>query len=328
MGRYDPGLFEVAMNINRARVFLVFVNVGLAGLTGFTAYKEFKAKDQRSIATAQFEEKLNSELGKIVRVSGRTGLRSNVDQKDLVDMTGQPKAEPVPESTKTVETKATTYSPLEPLIRVLTITCSDNPVESRVGIVRKAAGETGAEAIIFGVGDIVPFANNAQIVAIHTKDVVFQNGEQQETLPINEQPVADGGAGAARQPGTDSRAGAVGNIADYLDVKPDSGIVKVRSGGARAIARDGEQVLEGVIFSTTDIGGGKKALKVDKIPAGSPLSKFGAVDGDVLISVDDIPMSTKAEVVDYAKKNPSKSRFDVKIQRKGGILTKQVLIER
>ena len=51
-------------------------------------------------------------------------------------------------------------------------------------------------------------------------------------------------------------------------------------------------------------------------------------NGDVLVSVNNVPMSTKSEVVDYVKRNKTMSVFEVAIQRRGNIVTKTVTVER
>ena len=95
-----------------------------------------------------------------------------------------------------------------------------------------------------------------------------------------------------------------------------------------ALEREGENVLQGVTFSTTDAPDGGKALRIDSVPQNSLLAQHGVQSGDVLISVDGERMSTKSEVIDYVKRNKNKSAYDVVFQRRGVKHHKRVVIDR
>ena len=89
----------------------------------------------------------------------------------------------------------------------------------------------------------------------------------------------------------------------YVESKKESGNITIKAGGNRALEREGEAVLEGVLSGARPKPGRRQGARVDKVPPDSVLAQHGVQDGDVLISVDDVPMSTKSEVVDYAKQN-------------------------
>jgi S1-C subfamily serine protease len=156
---------------------------------------------------------------------------------------------------------------------------------------------------------------------------VFQNGDNQETVQISETPggPAGGPSGGSSSKPTDSGARPFGT---YIESKKDSNQITIKSGGAIALDREGESVLQGVVFSTTDAAKGGKALRVDKVPPGSLLAQHGVQDGDVLVSVNGQAMSTKSEVVDYVKSHKSTYLFEVVIQRRGGLVHKTVQVER
>ncbi len=318
------------MNINRVRMLLILVNFGLAGLTGFMAYKEIKAKDARSASTKKFLDDVAGQLAQVTRPKGGPSGRAAVDAS-TIDLTGSPPPAPKTETKPNdpVESKLVGI-PLDPLVKILTITWSARQAECSVAMVKKPDKEPGAERFIYGINEVVPFANNAVIKEIRQREVLFWNVDHEEVLPILDKPPEEGGGAKPGPSGTSSRPTADGSqpIETYIDVAPNSNVVKIRAGGDKAFARDGERALDGVTFDTTELSDGKKALRVAKIPPGSVLAKFGAQDGDVLISVDGKPMSSKAEVVDYVKKNPGISAFEVQIQRKGAVVSKRVVIER
>jgi hypothetical protein len=312
------------MNINRVRSLLVLVNIGLAGGTGFTVYKEFENKEARRRQTESFRDQLVTDLKNAPVSTRKDTLRVSIKDSDLVDMTGEsPKA---PEPVR-VESRPETrvLNPLEDMINVVTISYQPDPLAANVAITRKVDPQPGKERSVFRVGDVIPFANDAVVIEIRPREVVFQNGDRMETLKVPDQPSSGGGT-----PGTTSRAGDPGNrpFATYVESKKDSANITIRQGGDRALDREGEAVLEGVIFSSTEAPNGGKALRVDKVPPNSVLAQHGVQDGDVLISVDGLPMSTKSEVVDYAKKNKNKPAFDVTILRRGRNVHKRVIIER
>jgi hypothetical protein len=314
------------MNINRVRTLLVLVNLGLAAGTGFTVYKEFEQKDARRKQTEKFRDDLAAELKARPPATRSDTVRVSIKDQDLVDMTGDMPKAPEPPRPESVATSRT-LTPLKELIKVITISYHPDMTIANASIMKKADVQAGPERSMFRVGDTIPFANDALVVEIRPKEVVFMNGTELEALPVPDQPTAGPGGATSSRPGT---PGDPGNrpFATYVQSKKDSTIVTITSGGDRALEREGENVLEGVSFSTTEAPGGAKALRVDKVPANSVLAQHGVQDGDTLISVDNVPMSSKSEVVAYAKKNKNKGTYDVVIMRQGRRINKRVIIER
>lgn len=312
------------MNINRVRTLLVLANVGLAGATGFTVYKEFENKTARAKETAYFKDDLEADLLKAPAPTRKDQTRTPVKDGDFLDLTGD-RAKP-PEPPRPVEVATTrVLNPLEDLIKVITISYqSENG--GIATITRKAEVGPGVERSNFRVGDMIPFANDAIVVEIKQKEVIFRNGERLETLRVPDTlsvPVGGPSGSSASRPSDPG----LRPFATYIESKKDSGNITIKPGGDRALEREGEAVLEGVIFSSTEVKGGK-ALRVDKVPPTSVLAQHGVQDGDVLVSVDGKPMSSKSEVVDYAKQNKNKQVFDVEILRRGNRVMKTVNIQR
>jgi hypothetical protein len=313
------------MNVNRARTLLVLLNIGLAGGTGYTVYQEFKNKEARRQDAVKFQEQLAYELKNAPSAPRRDAVRVSIKDSDLVDLTGEkPKAPEIQPVASAPTTRIIT--PVADLIKIVTISHHTDPRLANVAVMKKTDLQPGVERSIFRVGDVIPFANDAVVIEIRPKEVVFLNGDKEETLNVPDQPTLVPGALA----GGSSRPADPGlrPFSTYVESKKDSGIITIKSGGDRALAREGEAVLEGVIFSSTEAPGGGKALKVDKVPPGSLLAQHGVQDGDVLISVDGVPMSTKSEVVEYAKRNQNRSTFSVVIQRRGRNIHKTVNIDR
>jgi membrane-associated protease RseP (regulator of RpoE activity) len=313
------------MNVNRVRSLLLVVNVGLAAGTGYTVYREFESKEERRNDALRFQGRLLEDLKNTPAATRRETVRVSIKESDFVDLTG---AKPKPLEVRPVESAPTSraVTPLETMIKVVTISHHADPTIANVAILRKADVQPTAERSIFRVGDTIPFANDAVVLEIHPKEVVFQNGDQVEKLRVPDQLTQTPGGAT----GTGSGPADPGNRAfsTYVESKKDSGIVTIKSGGTVALEREGENVLQGVVFSTTETAGGGKALRIDTVPAGSLLAQHGVQSGDVLISVDGVPMSTKSEVVAYAKRNKNKPVFDVVFQRRGRNHNKRVVIDR
>src|SRR5262245_45791622 len=136
------------MNINRVRTLLVLVNVGLAGGTGFTVYKEFKDKDARRKQTETFREQLANEL-KAKPPAGRTDtVRVSIKDQDLVDMTGEIPKPPEPPRPESVASSRT-LTPLRELIKVITISYHPDMTIANAAITKKAELQPGPERSMF-----------------------------------------------------------------------------------------------------------------------------------------------------------------------------------
>jgi type II secretory pathway component PulC len=313
------------MNVNRVRSLMLLVNLGLAGATGYTVYTEFKEKKVRSEKTSTFYDQLRKDLESAPKARTKDATRVSIKTSDLLDMTGDKPKPVVVESAPVPTSRVTT--PIDDLLRIVTISVYPDRTQSRVAVARKApGGDPPGERLSFGEGEAIAFANDAVVLAIFADHVLFRNADQEQELRIIDTagPPAPGGPTSAR---TTSDPGNRPFIS-YVESKKDSGNITIKPGGNIALAREGEQVLDGVVWSTTDSAKGGKALRVDTVPPDSVLARHGVQNGDVLVSVNGVPMSTKSEIVDYVKRNKTMSVFEVAIQRRGNIVTKTVTVER
>jgi type II secretory pathway component PulC len=310
------------MNINSVRTLVLIVNVGLAGGTGWTVYNEFRQKDTRRDATTAFGDQLKADLERQPKPKVRDITHVTIKEGDLVDLTGDKPRAPEPPRPESVASSRT-YMPLEDQIRIVTISMHPDRSASHVTLVRKQGTEVGTERVNFSEGEVIPFANEAVVLEIWPSKVIFQNGDRTETLQIPDKPSTPAGGSTSQ-----SRPGDKGDrpFLTYLESKRDSSTVTIKSGGDKALAREGEAVLDGAVFSTTEGAGGKKMLRIDKVPPA--LGQHGVQDGDTLISIDGTAMSTKSEVVDYVKQHQNKPSYEVVFLRRGNRVTKIVVVER
>ena len=101
--------------------------------------------------------------------------------------------------------------------------------------------------------------------------------------------------------------------------------IQVTDMGMRAFQRDGEKTLEGVRWSSEKIPGkNQKAIKVTHVPPGSALEKGGVRPGDVFESVNGTPVSSRADIVRYAKAHPNMPAYTVVFWRDGARRTRTV----
>lgn len=309
------------MNINSVRTLVVIVNIGLAGATGYTVYHEFKQKDVRRRETLAFSDKLKSDIEKAPKPKTRDITRVAIKDADLVDLTGEKPKAPEPPKVESVASSRT-VTPLEDQIRIVTISMHPDRALSKVTIAKKAGGDPGLERVNFSEGDTIPFAGDAVVLEILSSEVVFQNGPNVERMKIPDTPTPPPGGA------TSSRGADKGDkpFHQYIESRKDSGTITIKNGGALALAREGESVLNGAVFSSTVGGKGEKMLRIDKVPP--ELAQHGLQDGDTLVSVDGFPMSTKSEVVDYVKRNKNKPSYDVTILRRGRTVKKLVVVDR
>jgi len=314
------------MNVNRVRSLLIVLNIGLAGATGYTVYHEFDTKKARTKQTTDFYDQLTKDVSAAPKATRTNTARVSIKDSDLVDFTGdKPKVVEV-ERPQSVATSRT-ITPVADQIKLVTISVHPDRTLSKVALSRKSAPDLPSERLSFGEGDVIPFAGDAVVLEIRAKEVVFQNGDNQETVQIPETPSgpSGGASGGSSSKPMDSGARPFGT---YVESKKDSGTIMIKSGGSIALEREGESVLQGVVWSTTEGAKGVQQLRVDKVPPGSLLAQHGVQDGDILVSVNGQPMSTKSEVVDYVKSHKTTYLFEVVIQRQGRLVHKTVQVER
>lgn len=313
------------MNINSVRTLLWIVDVALIGGAAYVVKEVQDSKVTGVRETKQFEASLRQRLDVIKVEAPKPTPRVGAEAFNVVSLSGEV-AKPAVESRVAVEAPAMTYDPLEGLIKVVSIQFADNQEDAKVAIFPKTAKDQPNEDTIFGVRDMVFFAKGAVIKEIRRREVVFEYGPDraEHVLRIPTEPPRDG---AASQPSATGAQPVRGNLDAGIEYKADSSTLKIKREGRAALEQDGERILEGLGLSTTDLGDGKKGLKIDSLKPGSELTRWGVETGDVLISVNDVPMSTKSEVVDYVKKNPKLGRYDVTFMRRGARMNRQVTVE-
>lgn len=63
-------------------------------------------------------------------------------------------------------------------------------------------------------------------------------------------------------------------------------------------------------------------LQLNKIPEGSLAAERGFEEGDIILSINDEPISSKYAAIQYFKQHPGHAKFNVEIERRGTRITK------
>ncbi|MSR74653.1 MAG: hypothetical protein EXS14_04175 [Planctomycetes bacterium] len=219
-------------------------------------------------------------------------------------------------------------APVETQLKVLLIQYSTAGMPSMAYFVKRD-GTTASIAdplMPYLEGHVVEWASGALVKKIEPGRVVFTSDGREVAL----EPEPYKLTGAASGPSAPKVLGPVdANTSTWIEwqvAKP--GTITITEMGARAFGDKGEATLDGVRFASERLEDGKDAVKLDAIPVDNVLRRGGAEEGDVLESINGIRMTTKADVIAYAKNNPETTRFEVRLRRKGVTMTRTVVVPR
>ncbi len=79
------------------------------------------------------------------------------------------------------------------------------------------------------------------------------------------------------------------------------------------------EVGVGMTYSRSE---GRPLLQLNKIPSDSPVAERGFEEGDIVLSINDEPISSKYAAIQYFRQNPKTTKFNVEIERRGSRITK------
>ena len=108
------------------------------------------------------------------------------------------------------------------------------------------------------------------------------------------------------------------DVNTWVNVDPQRpGNVEITNVGVVSISQKGEQSLEGIRWSTETLEDGRAAVRLTEVPPDSVFAKSGAQTGDTLVSINGNRVTSKGDIVDYVKRNPDLSRYEVVFLRRG-----------
>jgi|GEM_PF-4417712 hypothetical protein len=314
------------MKLSTLHKLIVCADVALVLGIGATVVTVVQEKGTRVEELTSYRNNMVEQLKKIRpdAALGRRRTEYGANIKDGVLWPVKPPAPKVDENKPAPPPKA----PVETVLKVLVVQYSQGSSPSHAYFGRKGSAADGKPdpLLPYLEGQVVEWAGGAVVKKIEPGRVVFLSDGREIALEPDPAPSTAGSAAAA----TPKVAGPIDNNTstwiEWSVAKPTT--ITVTEMGARAFADKGDASLEGVRFSTETLEDGKAAVRLDAIPQDNVLRRGGAEEGDVLESINGVRMSTKAEVIAYAKNNPQTTRFEVRLRRKGVIMTRTVVVPR
>lgn len=314
------------MKLSTLHKLIVCADVALVLGIGATVFTVVQEKGRRSDELASYRNGMVEQLKKI-RPDASLGRRRTEYGTNIKDGVLWPVKPPAPKE-DTSKPVVLPKAPVETVLKVLVIQFSPEGGRSLAFFGRKgaAAGPQPDPLLPYLEGHVVEWAGGAVVKQIEPGRVIFISDGREVALEPEPAPAAAGTTVAA---GPKIVGPIDTNTTTWIEwnvAKPTT--ITVTEMGARALADKGDTTLEGVRFSSETLEDGKPAVRLDAIPAENVLRRGGAEEGDVLESINGVRMSTKAEVIAYAKSNPQTTRFEVRIRRKGVTMTRTVVVPR
>ncbi len=97
----------------------------------------------------------------------------------------------------------------------------------------------------------------------------------------------------------------------------------------KRVTKNPEALLDSVSLTTfTNPETGAKSIKAGAVKQDSLAHRRGVRQGDVLISINGIPISSKAGAINYFKQNPNEGKYTIEIDRMGRRVYKTYYYER
>jgi hypothetical protein len=221
-------------------------------------------------------------------------------------------------------------SPLSEVVQIMVILESNDPAESRVRLKylkEEAEVEKPFELDIWSQeGDLLkpPYDEHpfyGKILTINEDSVVFSYMEKEETLYPDYVLPQDqkGSAEKAKEP-TDVPEEVAHLVEkppeETVEYKPDHWFICRKE--QTSISNDYEKLLrESPIVAVKNRRTGKTELTLTAVPENSLAARRGFTKGDVLVSINGIPIHNKAGAINYFKSHPDKSVYTVRFLRNG-----------
>jgi type II secretory pathway component PulC len=327
------------MKIGTIRSLLFVLDIALVAAIGWVVTLGLKAREHRPEERRAFEQSIQRQL-QSQKAAPAVVKRAEYAPHILnMNLSGKEKEAPPPpvEAPKAAVVK----TPLKDLLKIVGIQCGPGNPPSLVYLVRAGQGAAGVnpqdllkDVLIYTVDQVVEWAGGAVIKRVYPDRVIFDYDNQEVTIEYPPPPpLAGAPPGTPGQPG--GAPGASGPapvpndnpktwVTPFTEGKP----IEVTSVGMVSMAQKGEAVIEGVRWSTERLKDGKAAVRLDHIPEGNVLREGGAMEGDVLESINGIRMTSKGDVIDYVRRSPSVTRFEVKFWRQGLLRTRIITAQR
>lgn len=316
------------MKVSTIRSSLVLFDLALCLTIGWTVWQGLQAKNKRRDEIQRFRGEIAANL-EAHKTTSSTRLAKpeygrSIERVNISDTTPQPVETPKP-----IEPPVVAKTPLESLVRVVAIQKAGTKGRSiaylfrepQPGVQVQKDSELSNAISFYEEGEAIEWAPGATVKMIDATQVHFDYDEKVIVIRVKDLPANLGGAAPA--------GGASGGPqkplpppnnqpATWIVVGQPGSPIQITDVGQSSMAAKGDEVLEGVRWSTEEHPRDKRpAVRIDFIPEGSVLAHGGAKAGDVLDSINGVRMSSRGDVVSFVQANPNLPRYEVKFWRNG-----------
>lgn len=321
------------MNVGTLKTLSYLSSLGLLGGIGYVGYdyaqngrdKQFYDKDATKALLDSVTPKPPPK---------RLGLNYNEDIKPALlgfDWTGAPPPPPPPPEDKTKQPTVVTVTPVSDLLDVKSIFCAPmEPSDSLCLLTIKAIASTEGD-LWFGIGDSLPAPNdNIAIFSIDENSVTFSfEDEERKRESLEPASLKDDLETSVITKVTDAnlvrKPNGLRAITKGVKAEPRQRTEKVKGQyytGREDIAEfnaNYQQILSSDVKLETYMKDGKRAgLKVREVKSGSIAARHGVQAEDVLISINNSPVTSEQQAIQYVRQNSDNTDvWRVKILRGG-----------
>lgn len=318
---------------------------GGAGWTFQNIYKDFRAGKFRPLRSAApytdiIEQQANNEQGAELRIKPLEHYQVLWNCPINGYLPPPPveiaKIDQNPEPSRTLQ-------PIKDVLQLKAFTLAD--AEKRTGIVAikyKDPAKTAfsMEDFILAVGSPLayPFDSGpyfGKLLAVTADGPVFQWGDQELPLAFDVAPES-GNPSSSDRSGTPLGASLtdseVANLDKYGGGEFTVEVVKdmyvIGSNDRESFSNDTNSIMrEAGIDEERDSKGGKKVVFKGVRPHGRANKTYGVESGDVLVSINGVPVTSKSQGIAWVRDHPGLPKYDVVINRRGQNFTKTILVK-
>jgi hypothetical protein len=327
------------LNIRRLKVLVWLLTAAAAGASGLKFFELYE-----NVQAGVYEPEAASTFVNIISMGGETGeveivkTPESEDYKVLWDcpINGHVKPKAVPKVEAEPEPEVTSAEPIETQLEVKTIIYSPDGAVSLVFLAYKDdAPHVSQSEVVLQEGSRLkyPFDEepyNASIAAIHADGVeILWAGEVHRLRPKKLEDLPTPGALPNTKPNvvrglTDKERHVVQKFAKEErslrlgQLGPESYLIGVRD--RRLFSSDAEAVLRDVRVREVDGPRGKEVML--STVRRSYQQSYGVQNGDVLVSINGAPVTSKTQAINYVRQNPNQPKYDVVVRRQGKTISK------
>jgi len=343
------GLSHRSIRYLRSLVWISTLGVGgTSGWTFYSIFKDFRAGKFRPMrGPAPFQEIIESQRGE-----------SNADELTIRPLEHYAKLwncplhghlpEPVPPGPNggVPPPPEPTLVPIESAVKLHLFTVADE--EKKTGIVAVSYRDDNQAAFsldeyILAIGsplmypyDSAPF--DGKLIAVSQKEgPVFLWGGEEVALDFDQkdkaaQPLSE--SGASNESGdvslTDQDRSSLdryGGKETTVEVEKDMYVIGLKD--QQGLSDDYSSYLRDAgVAEELDGKGGKKIAFKNVRPNGLASKTYGIKSGDVLVSINGVPVSSKSQAIRWVKDHPDLPKYVVVVNRIGQQITKTILVPR